>query len=151
MERLAERRRLACSQFLERMEAIELNLRGHLWPIAAVALTCWIAAHGGKLGATPLVDAHFSAKRFPVAAVDYLEKENLEKENMQGPVASPDYWGGYLIYRLYPRVRMVIDDRHDFYGEEFLKSYLKMIHVEPGWEDLLLQHQVRCVLAPKDS
>ena len=57
------------------MKAIELSLPGHLWPVAAIALTCWIAAHGGKLGATPLMNAHFDAKRFPVQAVDYLEKQ----------------------------------------------------------------------------
>ena len=123
-----------------------MSLRGHLWPIAAIVLTCWIAAHGGKLGAKPLMDAHFDAKRFPVHAVDYLEKQGV-----QGPLVSPDYWGGYLIYRLYPRVRMVVDDRHDFYGEEFLKSYLKMMHVEPGWEDFLQQHQAQCVAVPRDS
>jgi hypothetical protein len=62
-----------------------------------------------------------------------------------------DYWGGYLIYRLYPRVRMVVDDRHDFYGEEFLKSYLEDGPREPGWEDFLQQHQAHCVVVPKDS
>jgi hypothetical protein len=81
-----------------------------------------------------------------VAAADYVTKENL-----QGPLVSPDDWGGYLIYRLYPRVRMVIDDRHDFYGEEFLKSYLKMVNVEPGWEDFLQQHQAHCVVVPRES
>jgi hypothetical protein len=147
MERLAERRRgRASTDFLRRMESIELSLRGHLLPMAAVVLTCWIAAHNGKLGATPLMDAHFDAKRFPVAAVSYLEKQNV-----QGPLVSPDSWGGYLIYRLYPRVRMVVDDRHDFYGEEFIKSYLKMLHVEPGWQDFLEQHQAQCVLVPRDS
>jgi hypothetical protein len=147
MERLAAKRReLSSNEFLRRMEAIELNLRGHLWPIAAVMLTCWVAAHGGKLGATPLMGAHFGEKRFPVGAVDYLEKHNT-----QGRLISPDYWGGYLIYRLYPRVRMVVDDRHDFYGEEFLKSYLKMVHVEPGWEDFLQQSRAHSVVMPKDS
>ena len=150
MERFLDRRRtaegLASPTFLERMEAIEFNLRGHLWPIAMVALTCWIAAHGGKLGEKPLMDAHFDAKRFPVAAVNYLEAHNA-----QGPLVSPDDWGGYLIYRLYPRVRMVIDDRHDFYGEAFLKSYLKMVHVEPGWQDFLQQSRAHCVVVPKDS
>jgi hypothetical protein len=147
MDRLAEKRhRLASTQFLNRMKAIELSLRGHVWPIAAIALTCWIAAHGGTLGATTLMDAHFNAKRFPVEAANYIEKQNVH-----GPIVSPDYWGGYLIYRLYPRARMVVDDRHDFYGEEFLKSYLKMVHVEPGWEDFLTQHQANCVLVPKDS
>jgi hypothetical protein len=128
------------------METIEFRLRGHLWPAASVLLACGIAAHDGTLGTTKLMDAHFDAKRFPAAAVDYLEKNDV-----QGPVVSPDYWGGYLIYRLYPRVRMVVDDRHDFYGEEFLKSYLKMVHVEPGWEDFLKQHQARCVIVPKNS
>jgi hypothetical protein len=139
-------RGLASMQFLRRMEAVETSLRGHVWPIAAIVLACWIAANGGKLGATRLMDAHFDGKRFPVAAVNYLEKQNV-----QGPLVSRDDWGGYLIYRLYPRVRMVVDDRHDFYGEEFLKSYLKMVHVEPGWEDFLQQHPDHCVVVPKDS
>ena len=66
-----------------------------------------------------------------------------------------------MIYRLYlyhiqprptePRMKVVIDDRHDLYGEEFLKSYLKMIHVQPGWDEFLEQPQTQCVLVPKDS
>jgi hypothetical protein len=132
--------------FLQRMQAIDRGLRGHLWPIAAVSLACWTAAHAGKLGATQLMDAHFDAKRFPVQAVNYLENHNVP-----GPILSPDSWGGYLIYRLYPRTKVVLDDRHDLYGEEFLKSYLKMIHVEPGWNDFLKQHPAGCILVPKDS
>ncbi len=139
-------RGFASAQFVQRMETIDLSLRGHLWPIAAIVLACWIAANGGKLGSMLLMDAHFDAKRFPVAAVDYVEKQNV-----QGPLVSRDDWGGYLIYRLYPRVRMVVDDRHDFYGEDFLKSYLKMIHVEPGWDDFLQQNAAHCVVVPKDS
>jgi hypothetical protein len=151
MERLADRRLAARGigsiTFLRRMEVVEFSLQGHLWPIALVALTCWTAAHGGKLGADRLMDAHFDAKRFPVTAVNYLEAH----ADVQGPLVSPDDWGGYLIYRLYPRVRMVVDDRHDFYGEQFLKSYLKMVHVEPGWEDFLQQSGAHCVVVPKSS
>jgi hypothetical protein len=132
--------------FLQRMMAVEFSLRGHLWPIAVIALSCWVAAHSGKLGARTVMDAHFSEKCFPVSAVNYLEAHDVH-----GPLVSLDSWGGYLIYRLYPRVRMVLDDRHDFYGEEFIKSYLKMVHVEPGWQDFLQQHPAHCVLVPKDS
>ena len=132
--------------FLTRMNAIELSLHGHVWPVAASVLTCLIAAHGGKLGGTPVMDAHFDASRFPVAAVDYLESQNV-----QGPILGPDNWGGYFIYRFYPRIRVVVDDRHDFYGEEFLKSYLKMIHAEPGWEDFIRAHHSRCVVVPRNS
>jgi hypothetical protein len=136
----------ASPPFLQRMRAIDRSLRGHLWPVAAIVLTCWIAAHAGKLGSTSLMDAHFDAKRFPVGAVSYLEKHDVP-----GPVLSPDFWGGYLIYRLYPQTKVVVDDRHDLYGEEFLKSYLKMVHVEPGWKNFLQQHPAGCLLVPKES
>jgi hypothetical protein len=150
MERFTDRRLatrgLAGTRFLERMQAMEFSLRGHLWPFAAVALGCWIAGHDGKLAGKTWMDAHFDARRFPVAAVDYLETQDVP-----GPLLSPDSWGGYLIYRLYPGRKTVFDDRHDLYGEDFVKSYLKMLHVEPGWQDFLQQHRPRCVLVPKDS
>ena len=152
MDRLQQRwsarkqRPSARPSFFQRMQATEFELRGHVWLIAAILLACWIAAHGGKLGATPLMDSQFSAKRFPVAAVDYIEKQQVT-----GPIASTDYWGGYLIYRLSPSVRIVVDDRHDFYGEEYLKSYLKMMNLAPGWKEFLQQHPAQCVLVPKDS
>jgi hypothetical protein len=141
---------------LHRMQKIELSLRTHLWPIALIVLTGWIAFHGGKLGATPLMRAHFDPKRFPVSAVDYLERHNALMMHATwtvkpSPVFTPDYWGGYLIYRLYPQTKVAIDDRHDFYGEEFLVSYLKMLHVEPGWEDFLKQHEARMIVVPRDS
>jgi hypothetical protein len=92
------------------------------------------------------MDAHFDPKRMPVEAVNYLEKYQVK-----GPVLSPDYWGGYVIYRLYPAVRVVVDDRHDLYGAEFFKVYLKMVHVEPGWEDFLRANSSACVLLPRES
>ncbi|MGD1023534.1 MAG: hypothetical protein ABR880_12180 [Candidatus Sulfotelmatobacter sp.] len=134
------------TNFVQRMQTIELSLRTHLWSFAAIAVIGWIVFHGGSLGTTPLMRAHFGAKRFPVAAVDYLESHHVS-----GPVFGPDYWGGYFIYRLYPQVKVAMDDRHDFYGEEFVKSYLKIVHVEPGWNDFLNQHEVRAIVVPKDS
>jgi hypothetical protein len=138
--------RFSLFHFAQRMQTIECSLRRHLWPIAAVVLACGIAANGGKVGATTVMHAHFSEKRFPAKAVTYLQEKDI-----QGPVLAPDYWGGYLIYRLYPGRRMVIDDRHDFYGEDFLKSYLKMVHVEPGWDGFIRDHDVRCIIVPRDS
>jgi hypothetical protein len=128
------------------MHTTESNLRGHLWPIAAVFLTCWIIAHNGNLSDRTLIHAQFDPKRFPVAAVDYISKANLK-----GPIFAPDQWGGYLIYRLYPQAKVVLDDRHDFYGESFLKSYLKLIHLEPGWEEFLHDHPANCLVLPRES
>jgi hypothetical protein len=132
--------------FFERMQTIDLRLGGHLWPVAAVVFTCGIVLNGGQFGGDHLIDAHFDGKRFPSAAVDYIQQHHV-----QGPLFAPDAWGGYLIYRLYPQAKVVIDDRHDFYGEEFLRSYLKTIHVEPGWQDFLLQHSANALVVPKSS
>ena len=143
---LSLQRQLSPANFLQRMHAVESSLKGHLWPFAAIALSCWASAHGGNLGKTQVMNAHFSPQRFPVAAVDYLQALPGQEA-----ILTPDSWGGYLIYRLYPQVKVVIDDRHDFYGEQFLKSYLKMIHVEPGWNNFLDQQDVHRILVPKDS
>ncbi len=132
--------------FSSPMSTIELRLKGHLWPVLAIVVTLAIAANGGRVGSGVGMDAHFDPQRMPVEAVNFLEKQQV-----RGPVLSPDFWGGYLIYRLYPKSRVVVDDRHDFYGEEFFKSYLKMIHVEPGWEDFLRLHEASCVLLPRQS
>ena len=128
------------------MSVVESGMRGHVWPVLALIVTLVIAANGGRAGSQLLMDAHFDPKRMPVDAVNYWRKMNVS-----GPVLSPDYWGGYLIYRLYPKMQVVVDDRHDLYGEEFFKSYLKMVHVEPGWEDFLRAHESSCVLLPKRS
>ena len=82
----------------------------------------------------------------PADAVNYLVNHDVK-----GPVLSPDYWGGYLIYRLYPKEQVVVDDRHDLYGEEFFKSYLKLVHVEPGWEDFLREHANSCLVLPRQA
>jgi hypothetical protein len=82
----------------------------------------------------------------PVAAVDHLETMGISD-----PVLTPDWWGGYVIYRLYPRSKIVLDDRHDLYGEQILALYLKMYRAQPGWNDFLRDHNVTCVLMPRNA
>ncbi len=132
--------------FFQRMKNVQSELRGHIWPIACAVATLAIVAHGGRLGSDHLIDAHFDANRMPVAATSFLREEKIK-----GPILSPDYWGGYLIYTLNPETKVVLDDRHDFYGSEFLKSYLKLIHVEDGWESFLQQTNPGCLLLPRSS
>jgi len=130
--------------FSRRMAALESSLRGQVWPLAAVVFTFLIAARGH--GSNSLMSAHFDPSRMPVRAVD-----GFERGGIRGPVLAPDYWGGYLIYRMYPSAKVVVDDRHDLYGEEFFKSYLKMVRLEPGWEQFLNDHPASFVLLPKDA
>ena len=132
--------------FVQRMSAVDSQLRGHLWPIFATAAVLLIAANGGRVGSNQWMNAHFDPRRMPVEAVNYLQQSRVN-----APILSPDYWGGYLIYRRYSSYGVVIDDRHDFYGEQFLRLYLKMVHVEPGWDEFLKSHQISCLLLPRNA
>ena len=137
---------LGSREFFTRMEKIESELRGHLWPLLFAVATLAIVAHGGRIGSDQLIDAHFDQNRMPVEATSFLRTEKIK-----GPILGPDYWGGYLIYTLYPETKVVLDDRHDLYGSDFMKSYLKLIRVEDGWEGLLAQTNPGCLLLPRDS
>jgi len=132
--------------FFQRMAALQSGLRRHIWPAAAILLTLVITTKGGHAGSGRWMDAHFDSKRMPVAAVDYLEKRGVK-----APVLTPDAWGGYLIYRRYPLEQVVVDDRHDLYGRQFFKSYLKMVRAEQGWQDFLQERAVQSVLFPRDA
>ena len=44
-----------------------------------------------------------------------------------------------------------MDDRHDLYGEDFLKDYLKAVRLTPDWEKFLNEKKVNWVLVPKES
>jgi hypothetical protein len=135
-----------CRTFAAAIDKMEVRFRGHLWPLAAVLAGVAVGANDGKLGARRLMNAHFDGKRFPVEAVEFI----IQGEGRQ-PIFAPDYWGGYLIYRLYPRNKVFVDDRHDFYGDEFLKAYLKAIRLAPDWNTFMEHQKVNCVLVPTES
>ena len=131
--------------FFARMTAIEQCQRGHAWCLAACLVTLLICVNGGRLGSKALIEARFSPERIPVAAVDFFAQQGIHD-----PLFAPDYWGGYLIYRLYPN-RVVIDDRHDFFGEQFLRSYLVTFYAEPDWQQFLDGHGVSYILFPRKA
>lgn len=132
--------------FSERMGKMEFCFDGHLWPIALAVFGFTVCLHQGYLGSRQVMDAHFDAERFPVQAVNAIAQDDN-----RAPIFAPDYWGGYLIYRLYPQTLAVVDDRHDLYGEQFLKDYLRVTRVAPGWDKVLDSKQVTRVLAPAES
>jgi hypothetical protein len=138
------------SESSERMGAQEMELRGHFWPVVSVALALGICLQGGWLGSRQWIHAQFDAKKMPVAAVTFLQQEVAAPASVS-PVFSTDAWGGYLIYRMYPARKVIIDDRHDLYGAERIRQYLMLIQVEPGWQSVIEQWQIRTALLPSDS
>ena len=89
--------------------------------------------------------AEYDPKSYPVAAAGFLEKAGLFRG-----IFTEDLWGGYLIYRSYPRVRVFMDGRSDFYGADFTKKYIQAIGVHAGWEAYLDQYAVDTILLPPD-
>jgi hypothetical protein len=132
--------------FGARMERLELHLQGHLWLVLVFILGLWACLHGGRLGSAQLFDAHFDDKHFPVEAAELIAQRDIRE-----PIFCPDQWGGYLIYRLYPQTKVLVDDRHDLYGDQFFKDYLKVVFVQPEWSKVLEEKHANWVLVQKDS
>ena len=87
-----------------------------------------------------------SLSKLPVEATRVIASSRS-----RDPIFCPDSWGGFLIYQLSPEMKVVVDDRHDLYGETFLRKYLDLVHVRPGWNQLLDEWKVRRVLMPTGS
>lgn len=129
-----------------RMRNLELNFGDHFWLVLVFLLGLWVCIYGGRLGSAQLINAYFDERRFPVEAAEFIAKRDIGE-----PIFSQDYWGGYLIYRLYPQTKVVVDDRHDLYGDQFFKDYLKVMFIQEGWDNVLEQEHVHWVLMPPDS
>ncbi len=134
------------TDFSDRMGAQESALRGHLWPIVGSVAALAICFHGGWLGSHHLIQAQFDPEKIPVAAVAYLEKQPSTD-----PIFTLDSWGGYLIYRLYPHRKVLMDDRHDLYGSDRVREALVLMQGEPGWRDILEKWQIHTLLLPAES
>jgi len=90
--------------------------------------------------------AHYDPKRYPEKALTALGDPAHA-----GRIFTHDEWGDYLIYKLYPRLRVFVDGRSDMYGEAFNRQFLNVMNVKPGWRETLARHRVDTVLLPVDA
>lgn len=93
------------------------------------------------------------SSKWPTDFPDRFPRKIAEK-NAERLVASrlltTDQWADYLIYRFYPRQRVFVDGRSDFYGESLGKEYLAMMQADHNWKSLMEKHRFDAVLAPLD-
>ncbi len=82
-------------------------------PVLGARLGCRTEIGVGK----PL-GVGFDSANFPVEAVDFMRGKIFG-----GRVFNDMAWGGYLIWRLWPKERVFIDTRTALYGDEFIKGY----------------------------
>ncbi len=91
--------------------------------------------------------AEFDPKRYPASAVNKISRGALGVD-AAAHIFTFDQWGDYLIYRLYPRMRVFVDGRSDFYGADFEQKYIDAMNVKYGWEDTLARFGVDTILLP---
>ncbi len=89
--------------------------------------------------------AEYHSKSYPVRAMQYLSAYGNDI------VVTSDEWGDYVIYSLYPRNRVFIDGRFDFYGREFTEKYLDLFKVKHGWSETVRRYGITTILLPVDA
>jgi hypothetical protein len=112
--------------FQERAKNLALiedaGTRRHFWPTISIVSVC-VLVLGGK------IEFEFDQVKKPVAAVEFLKKEK-----MPGKMFNDDEFGDYLIYATWPEYKVFFDGRSDMYGEKWGGEYLKIVSIQPGWE-----------------
>lgn len=115
--------------------------RWHLVSVIGVALLAavlWAPNPPGKFR------AEFDPKIYPSAALAAVNKDGSR-------IFTTDEWGDYLIWRLYPSLRVFVDGRSDFYGNAFEEKYVGVLRVTHGWDETLQQFGVDTILMPPDA
>ena len=94
-------------------------------------------------GSPPKFRPQYDASIYPEQA--------LAAVRQMGPstrIVSTDIWGGYLIYRLYPDVRVFWDGRADFYGTPYNLAAIDVLMGRPGWDKILAKNRITAALVP---
>lgn len=123
------------------LRRLDRGLAGWVWvPVGLVlalllARSPWLATRAG-----------FPPDEFPVSAAAAVE-------GLPGTarILAPDKFGGYLIYRFAGQRKVFMDGRSDFYGVNFMKSYILLMEARPGWRKLAGEYRFTHALLPVNS
>jgi hypothetical protein len=67
-----------------------------------------------------------------------------------GRLLTPDQWGDYVIYSFYPRQKVYVDGRSDFYGEQLGQEYLHLMQGASDWKTIMDRNGFNIALLPVD-
>jgi len=108
---------------------------GVLVLLLAAAVGLWPAITGTPPRAAP------SRRKLPVAACDFIERHDL----MLRPYNAYS-WGGYMIWRFWPRMRVFIDGRCLVYGDELIGEATQVDAGRGDWEEVLDRRDVEMLV-----
>ncbi len=92
----------------------------------------------------------FPGNKFPLAAVNQNSARIAPAIGPQPRILTSDQWGDYLIYRFYPRERVLVDGRSDFYGPQVGREYLDLLNAAPNWEHIVDRYGLNLALLPAE-
>ncbi len=119
----------------------------HIPPTFAVTALVLMAAFAVTRWTVLIRDQPVAAARaFPEKAVAVLQAGNYGERLF----AYYD-WGGYAIFKLYPKYRVFVDGRADLYGDDLLHQFETAAQVRSGWRQVVDGWDLRVVLVPLNS
>jgi len=126
--------------YSDRLRTLDRGLNGFaLVPVVLLLAFVWLRS--------PAVAARagFPPEEFPVVAAAAVEKLPGSAR-----ILAPDKYGGYLIYRFGGQRKVFFDGRSDFYGSDFMKQYIRLVEVRPGWNQQVGAWGFTHALLPND-
>jgi hypothetical protein len=112
--------------------------------IGALLILLGIAWLAVQLG--PQRNEAYLRAQVPVAAI-----AALDKMSPAGNLFNDYNWGGYVLWRLFPKFSTFVDGRTDVFSAEVFDDYLTMWSAQNGWEAALERWDVGTVLLPPEA
>jgi hypothetical protein len=106
--------------------------------MAGIAVTRWVVLSRGQ--------AADESAQFPQKAVAVLRTGDFG-----GQIFVYYDWGGYAIFKLYPKYRVFVDGRADLYGDDLLHQFQTAVQFRTGWRQVLGRWNLQVVLVPLHS
>jgi len=66
-------------------------------------------------------------------------------------IFTTDSWADYLTFHFYPRQRIFVDGRSDFFGQKISEDYIQILKGQYGWEALMKRYDLNAALVPAQS
>jgi len=110
--------------------------------ITAISFLPWVRPYLPIKGAGNFINPRTE----PIAIANYIKKEGL-KGNMFNNI----YWGGYLIWKLWPEYKVFTETRHHLITEKIWQDYMD-VHVGlADWENILNKYKISFVVLSKED
>ena len=133
------------SAYSERLQQTSSAMKGHVLQIVIILSVTAITMAGGRVFGTPFLKHEFDNKKLPVEAVEFAEKNKI-----QGRLFNTYHFGGYLIYKGFPKEGVFVDGRADMY-DEFLKNYFDVMDLKPEWKEILDRFDIAWMMITANS